>query len=205
MRLQSGALSNNPPISHHLTWIGVLPPHVSLHPPENPMRLLRLAACLLLAGAAVHAPAVAQQTVTHGPQNDVEALRALVIRSGDAFNAKDPAAIIALYSRDVILTYPGIPDQDYETLDAGYREMTNVPAGVTVTTSPNIEEIIVSGDLAVVRVNWTTTTVQAQPAQRNTRQLRDMQVWRREADGWKFFRGVHFRAPQPAANPPANP
>lgn len=169
------------------------------------MRLLRLAACLLLAGAAVHAPAVAQQTVTHGPQNDVEALRALVIRSGDAFNAKDPAAIIALYSRDVILTYPGIPDQDYETLDAGYREMTNVPAGVTVTTSPNIEEIIVSGDLAVVRVNWTTTTVQAQPAQRNTRQLRDMQVWRREADGWKFFRGVHFRAPQPAANPPANP
>jgi ketosteroid isomerase-like protein len=85
--------------------------------------------------------------------------------------------------------------------------VTNVPAGVTVTTSPNIEEIIVSGDLAVVRVTWTTTTVQAELAQRNTRQLRDMQVWRREADGWKLFRGVHFRVPpaQPAAAPPANP
>lgn len=157
----------------------------------------RLAALLLLA-AALHVPAAAQQTVTHGPTADVEAVRALVIRSGDAFNAKDPDAIIALYSRDVILTYPGIPDQDYATLDAGYREMTNLPAGVTVTTVPAIEEIIVSGDLAVVRVAWNTTTVQAEPARRSTRQLRDMQVWRREADGWKFFRGMHFRVPTPA-------
>ncbi|WP_420128095.1 nuclear transport factor 2 family protein [Longimicrobium sp.] len=160
----------------------------------------RLAAPLLLA-AALHVPAAAQQTVTHGPAADVEAVRALVIRSGDAFNAKDPDTIIALYSRDVILTYPGVPDQDYATLDAGYREMTNLPAGVTVTTVPTIEEIIVSGDLAVVRVAWNTTTVQAEPAQRATRQLRDMQVWRREADGWKFFRGVHFRVPPP--QPPA--
>jgi ketosteroid isomerase-like protein len=95
------------------------------------------------------------------------------------------------------VTYPGIPDQDYATLDAGYREMTSLPAGVTVTTAPSIEEIIVSGNLGVVRVTWNTTTVQAEPAQRSTRQLRDMQVWRREADGWKFFRGVHFRVPPP--------
>lgn len=163
----------------------------------------RLAAPLLLA-AALHVPAAAQETLVHGPAADVEAVRALVIRSGDAFNAKDPDAIIALYSREVILTYPGIPDQDYATLNAGYREMTALPAGVTVTTAPTIEEIIVSGDLAVVRVTWNTTTVQAEPAQRSTRQLRDMQVWRREADGWKFFRGVHFRVPPPQpATPPA--
>lgn len=162
----------------------------------------RVAASLLIA-AALHAPAAAQETVVHGPAADVEALRALVIRSGEAFNAKDPNAIIALYSREVVLTYPGIPDQDYEMLDAGYREMTNLPAGVTVTTAPIIEEIIVSGNLGVVRVTWNTTTVQAEPAQTSTRQLRDMQVWRRESDGWKFFRGVHFRVPPaPSATPP---
>lgn len=160
----------------------------------------RLAAALVLA-AALHVPAVAQETVVYGPAADVEALRALVIRSGEAFNAKDPAAIIALYSREVELTYPGIPDQDYATLEAGYREMTSLHAGVTVTTAPTIEEIIVSGDIGVVRVTWNTTTVQAQPAQTSTRQLRDMQVWRRAADGWKFFRGVHFRVPPPAAPP----
>ncbi len=164
-------------------------------------------AALLLLAAALHAPAAAQETIVHGPAADVEALRALVIRSGDAFNAKDPDAIIALYSRDAQLTYPGIPDQDYATLDAGYREMTSLPAGITVTTAPTIEEIIVSGDLGVVRVTWNTTTMQTQPAQRSTRQLRDLQVWRREADGWRFFRGMHFRVPppQPAATPPANP
>lgn len=163
----------------------------------------RLAAALGLA-AALHLPAAAQQTAVQGPAEDVEALRALVIRSGEAFNAKDPDAIIALYSREVSLTYPGIPDQDYQTLDAGYREMTNVPPGVSVTTAPTIEEIIVSGDVGIVRVTWNTTTVQAEPAQRSTRQLRDLQVWRREADGWKFYRGMHFRVPQPQpATPPA--
>lgn len=167
------------------------------------MRALSSAACILLA-ATLHLPAAAQQpAAAHGPPQDVEAIRALVVRSEEAFNAKDPDAIIALYSRDVVLTYPGIPDQDYETLDAGYREMTNLPAGVTVTTVPDIEEIIVSGDLGIVRVTWNTTTVQAEPAQRSTRQLRDLQVWRREPDGWKFFRGMHFR--QPAPQPPANP
>ncbi|HYR08463.1 MAG TPA: nuclear transport factor 2 family protein [Longimicrobium sp.] len=162
----------------------------------------RLAPPLLLI-AALHAPAAAQQTAVHEPAADVEALRALVIRSGEAFNARDPDAIIALYSREVVLTYPGIPDQDYETLDAGYREMTDLPAGVTVTTAPTIEEIIVSGDMGVVRVTWNTTTVRAEPAQASTRQLRDLQVWLREADGWKFFRGMHFRVPppQPAAPP----
>jgi hypothetical protein len=31
--------------------------------------------------------------------------------------------------------------------------------------------------------------------------MRDLQVWRREAEGWKFFRGMHFRVP--AAPPPS--
>lgn len=161
---------------------------------------VRLAVPLLLI-AALHAPAAAQQTRVEGPAAEVEALRALVIRSGEAFNARDPDAIIALYSREVVLTYPGIPDSDYESLDASYREMTNLPAGTTVTTRPQIEEIIVSGDLGIVRVTWNTTTVRAEPAQTSTRQLRDLQVWRREGDGWKFYRGMHFRVPPP--QPPA--
>lgn len=159
---------------------------------------------LLLAAAAPHSVDAQQPIPSHGPRQDVEALRALVTRSGEAFNAKDPDAIIALYSRDVLLTYPGIPDSDYQTLDREYRVMTNLPAGVTVTTVPDIEEILVSGDMGIIRVTWNTTTVRTEPAQRTTRQLRDLQVWRREADGWKFFRGMHFRVPTPpAAAPPS--
>lgn len=147
---------------------------------------------VLLAAAAPHT--IAAQA-TQGPGEDVEALRALVIRSGEAFNARDPDGIMALYSRDIVLSYPGIPDTEYEAIASGYREMTNLPAGVTVNTVPDIEEIIVSGDMGIVRVTWNTTTVRTEPAQRSTRQMRDLQVWRREADGWKFYRGMHFRVP----------
>ena len=57
--------------------------------------------------------------------------------------------------------------------------------------------------MGVVRVTWNTTTVRVEPAQTSTRQLRDLQVWRREADGWKFHRGMHFHVPpaQPVASP----
>ena len=105
---------------------------------------------------------------------------------------------MALYARDVLLSYPGIPDQDYGTLEAGYREMTAPRPGLTVRTVPTIEEVLVSGDLAVVRVVWTTTTTRRSRGAR-ARQLKDPQVWRREGDGsWKFARGTHFRLTPPA-------
>lgn len=56
-----------------------------------------------------------------------------------------------------------------------------------------------SGDLAVVRVTWTTTITQGDPPRAATRLARDLQVWRREPDGsWKFARGMHYRTPLPA-------
>jgi ketosteroid isomerase-like protein len=135
-------------------------------------------------------------------ERDVETLRAAIVRSGEAFNAGDHAAMMAPVARDLVLTYPGIPDMGYDSLSAGYRQMVNRPAGVTARTIPTVEEILVSGDMAVIRINWTTTVTETSPARSATRQMRDMQVWRREADGsWKFFRGMHFR--NPPSTPPA--
>ncbi|HEX8271286.1 MAG TPA: DUF4440 domain-containing protein [Longimicrobiaceae bacterium] len=160
---------------------------------------------LVLAG-----PARAQQpaagTVTSGPERDVAAIRAAVVHSGEAANAGDPEEVMALYARDIVLSYPGVPDMDYAALERGYREMLRTP-GVTLRTAPEIHEIMVSGDLAVVRVTWTTTVTTAapgQPAKSASRLARDLQVWRREADGsWKFARGMHYRVPLPEAADPA--
>lgn len=166
------------------------------------MRLLSPA--LLLAILVVPTTAHAQAADS---LRDVATLRALIVRSGEAFNARDPAAIMAPYARDIVLSYPGIPDQDYAMLEAAYREMTAPRPGVTVRTEPTIEEVLVSGDLAVIRVTWTTTTTEADPARESTRRLRDLQVWRREADGsWRFARGMHYRmTPPPAATSASAP
>jgi|GEM_PF-2523031 len=160
---------------------------------------ISLSILIVLAGSASKAGA---QTTQH--ERDVETLRAAIVRSGEAFNARDHAAMMAPVARDLVLTYPGIPDMGYDSLSAGYRRMANPPAGVTARTVPTVEEILVSGDMAVIRITWTTTVTETTPARSTTRQMRDMQVWRREADGgWKLFRGMHFR--NPPATPPALP
>ncbi len=163
------------------------------------MRIANLIPTLiLLVSFAAEASAQTQH------ERDVETLRAAILRSGEAFNAGDHAAMMAPVARDLVLTYPGIPDMGYDSLSAGYRRMADRPAGVTSRTVPTVEEILVSGDLAVIRVTWTTTVTETSPARSATRQMRDMQVWRREADGgWTFFRGMHFR--NPPATSPASP
>jgi uncharacterized protein (TIGR02246 family) len=162
---------------------------------------IRLVLCLpavLLVLAGAGRAQETSATVVSGPERDVAAVRAAVLHSGEAANAGDPDAVMALYARDIVLSYPGVPDMDYETLARGYREILRTP-GVALRTVPEIHEILVSGDLAVVRVTWTTTITQGEPPRAATRLARDLQVWRRERDGsWKFARGMHYRTPLPA-------
>lgn len=147
-----------------------------------------LVVLLLVAGAVGAQQPAGAGTVTWGAERDVAAIRAAVVHSGEAANAGDPEEVMSLYARDILLGYPGVPDMDYAALGRGYREMLRTP-GVTLRTVPEIHEIMVSGDLAAVRVTWTTTVTK---------------VWRREADGsWKFARGMHHRVPLPAAADPA--
>ena len=97
-------------------------------------------------------------------EQDVEAVRKAIAAMGEAFNAKNPGALMALHAPDVILTDPGLPDQTFETLAKSYGELNKMKPGVTVTTSPTIEEILLWGDLAVVRIIWTTQTAEKRSA-----------------------------------------
>lgn len=158
----------------------------------------RLAACLLTAISILGAQASAQ----NASEKDVEVLRSAILKSAESFNKGDADAIMSPYAKDIVLSYPGLPDLGYDELVQSYREMVKRPPGVTVQTSPTIEEILVSGDLALIRVMWTTTTTEANPPRQATRRMKDFQVWRRESDGtWKFARGMHFRIPEETKPP----
>jgi ketosteroid isomerase-like protein len=165
-----------------------------------------LVACLLIALsspgtlASPQGAAPAAEPASTQQERDIAALRKAILRSGEAFNAADPEAILSQYARDVILSYPGVPDMDYDTLAKGYAELRTRKPGFTEKTSPTIEEILVSGDLGVIRVMWTTVTTETDPPRESTRQMKDLQVWRRESDGtWMFIRGMHYRMKPPAA------
>jgi ketosteroid isomerase-like protein len=125
---------------------------------------------------------------------DEALLRQYIVESGDAFNRRDLKAMLARVSPDLVLTYPGVPDMGYDDLAKSYAEMIAQPPGIKLTTVPSVEEVIVSGELAVVRITWTTTTASA--SQSKVRRMRDLQVWRRSGQGeWRFIRGIHFREP----------
>ena len=170
----------------------------------SPGRAARASTLLLILAAATstacgsRAASVAATARAPTATGDSAAIREAIERGARGFERGDPDAILAHYGRDVVLSYPGVPDQDYETLARAYRELRSRPASVTATTRPTFDEILVSGDLAIVRVRWTTTirsaATDSTPAREATRWLRDLQVWRRDAAGdWKFIRGMHYR------------
>lgn len=120
-----------------------------------------------------------------------EAIRKNILTYTEAVMAREPEPILALFAPDIVLSYPGIPDQDYETLRKAYSEMRTREPG-EVTTRPDIEEILVSGDLGFARIVWNTTVTNGGTT--TTRRMKDLQVWRREPDGkWRFIRGMHYR------------
>jgi len=67
-----------------------------------------------------------------------------------------------------------------------YRQMMH--PGIITSTVPTADEILVSGNLAVVRMSWSTTIADEAGGQKSSRQTRDLQIWRRENGAWKFFR-----------------
>ena len=156
--------------------------------------LFRCALLALLPAGAV----LGAQVPSRRHSADSAAIRAAIERGARGFERAQPDSILAHYARDIVLSYPGIPDQDYATLVQGYGQLRNRPATESATTTPTFDEILVSGNLAVVRLRWTTTIRSAATATtgatESTRYLRDLQVWRREADGeWRFIRGMHYR------------
>ena len=137
-----------------------------------------------------------QKSLQADIRNDSLALRKAVIRTGTAFNEKLTDTILAFYAKDIIVSFPGVPDTKYEDFVKAFDGLKTADVNLQRFTRDSIEEIILSGDLAVVRVNWITTTIDKAQANEVTRVARDLQVWRKEKNGkWKFIRGMWFREP----------
>jgi ketosteroid isomerase-like protein len=151
--------------------------------------LRRLLPCVVAALALFGASAQAA-----GPNDSSDAQAAIAERLHRwtaAFNAKDLDAVCSLFAPDLSYTVDDILNGSRDRLCANLREAL-ARAGLTLRyDEPAIHEILVSGDLAVVRLTWTLTAEKNGARDVTTEQGID--VFRRAPDGgWSIARFIAF-------------
>ena len=113
------------------------------------------------------------------------------------FNAGDASQVCALFAPDLISNFRGQPEDTYNSLCANMQSAVTDPAK-TYHYDLEIKEILVSGDLAVVRLVW---TLKVRPKDGGPAQITrepGMDIFRRQPDGtWKISRYLAYDSPGP--------
>jgi ketosteroid isomerase-like protein len=139
-------------------------------------------------------PAVASAAATDSKRVEA-AIREALDRWVKAFNSRDTAGVMAVWAPDLIGWYPGAPDITYADTRAGFEREFADP-GSRSTYSLLVEEVQVSGDMAVVRDRWTETDTRPGSQEVTITKLKSFEIWRRQPDGvWKITRWIS--APEP--------
>jgi len=112
------------------------------------------------------------------------------------FNAGDGSQVCALFAPDLISNFRGQPEDTYNSLCSNLQSALSDPAR-TYHYDLEIKEILVSGDLAVVRLVW-TMTIRPKDGTEEMKHEPGMDIFRRQADGsWKISRYMAYEAPYP--------
>ena len=113
------------------------------------------------------------------------------------FNAGDASQVCALFAPDLISDFRGQPEDSYNSLCANMQMALKDPAK-TYRYDLEIKEILVSGDLAVVRLVWTLKVHPQNGGPDATTREPGMDIFRRQPDGtWKISRYMAYESPSP--------
>ena len=108
------------------------------------------------------------------------------------FNARDTSRICDLFAPDLVYDYRGFPERDYEAL-CGLLRRSLADRTKEFVYSLDIKEIIVSGDLAVVRLVWTLRMTPPGASKAVESKEPGLDVFRRQPDGsWKIARYIAY-------------
>jgi ketosteroid isomerase-like protein len=121
-------------------------------------------------------------------------IRAALTKWTSDFNARDASHICDLFAPDLVYDYRGFPERDYPTL-CGLLHRSLADPKKTFSYTLDIKEIIVSGDMAVVRLVWTLKVASAGSKTEESREP-GLDVFRRQPDkSWKIARYIAYEAP----------
>jgi ketosteroid isomerase-like protein len=117
------------------------------------------------------------------------------------FNARNSSQVCSLFAPDLISNYQGQPESNYDSLCARLKRSLADPAK-TYHYGLRVDEILIAGDLAVVRLKWTLKIRREKASQEKasgkasndlTIEEPGLDVFRRQPDGtWKIARYMSY-------------
>ena len=153
-------------------------------PSDNLIASTVLALLLMAAPAGL----AAAETAEH-------AIRVTFAQWTKDFNAGNTEAVCQLFSPELRYDFRGYPERDYnDVCTLLHRSLSD--SSKRYIYSLDIREIIVSGDLAVVRLAWTLTVTL--PTGQIVKSVEPgMDILRKGPDGqWKIIRYIAYEAPE---------
>ncbi|MBY0321717.1 MAG: nuclear transport factor 2 family protein [Reyranella sp.] len=146
------------------------------------------ALAILLMGCLAASPAMADAAAE-------KAIRDALTRWTADFNARDASRICDLFAPDLRYDFRGTPERDYAAMCSALQHALG-DRSKTLTYSFDIKEIIVSGDMAIVRLVWTSKLSRPDSAQVIETKEPGLDVFRRQPDGmWRISRYMAYEAP----------
>lgn len=134
-------------------------------------------------------------TCTAGAQSDSPtqtAIRGALTQWMEAFNAGDAAKVCGLFAPDLIAQVRGQPERSYTDLCNLLKRSLSDPTK-TYTYALVLKEILVAGDVAVVRLTWTLKVRQKDTGNETATDEFGIDIFRRQADGsWKIARFMSY-------------
>jgi uncharacterized protein (TIGR02246 family) len=142
-----------------------------------------------LVSLALISPAAAQ-----GDTPAQAAIRAALTHWMADFNAGRAEKVCDLFARDLVAQYRGQPERGWDALcDLLKRSLADRDKSYSYALA--IREILVEGDLAVVRLTW-TLKVRGKDAAETTSVEPGIDIFRRQSDGsWKISRYIGYESP----------
>ena len=122
------------------------------------------------------------------------AIRATLTKWMEDFNAANVEEVCSLFSPDLRYDYRGFPERNYTDMCDGLsRALTDSTKRYAYSLA--VKEVLVSGDLAIVRLTWTLTVTKPDGRPEVSREP-GIDVFQRQADRtWKIIRFLAYDEP----------
>ncbi len=126
-----------------------------------------------------------------GDDSAAEIKAALTAWTND-FNARRADKVCDLFEPGLIYDFQGLPEQRYDDICPRLKRALGDATRSWSYAQPDIKEILVFGDVAVVRLTWTSTVGGAPEGEVKSVEP-GMDIFRRQPDGsWKIMRYMAF-------------